>query len=727
MDSLPSPHDRPYRQNFLVAIWLCWLACLPLPSPSLADMAFNASNTVRLEQYETGGDPSGSPYQTEGTQVYDQLELRFGKRFSAYNALRGQATLLANDSAYRGTEQGFLVERFNLEWENGEAGLPFRLKAGDQYGFFSPGTLQRSLKGLALDLQPRGNDPDRRQSLILLSGVAATSWRDANPGNDLTNGISYVVQQRDAGSLAVSVVNNRRGADAPTGTPSREQWTASLAAERGWDLANQHLDLEGEYGLFQGDHDDTAGVIGSGQDHADGGGYLQLAGRGLNAPLDYLLRLEQYGADYQPAGAAVSANRRNGEARAGWTFASGLNLRGRWQAYRDAWESADPTATRTLGFSLGGPFWAAGRVNGYLDAFAQNQRNSSGGTNRRVHSVRLDLNRPFERRVSGRLGLAWLENEDQASPGNSSTTRQLDLGASLPLTVADTNLRLTPGTYVRQIGGNGGSHDAGLTLGLGLERGAHGLDLNLGLHQQDPTAAGSARVRLASFGGAYRYHLGRHSLGVELDVNNRSLAPRMDSDALRAAVYWTMQLERVAKPAATGSAITTAPHLSIAGLLPGLALDRLPAALAMAGLQGGSEQGALTVFEYPVLPEVRERQRLALDKAAGEIRQVVLAVYPDDPGEPLRLRRDFERLLERLLRRYGNPTDVFDEGDWHSATWAKDLAAGRFSRVREWRTPEATLRFCLPRRLDGQVRFELVHARDLPPIQQSLWGLEALP
>lgn len=695
----------------------------------MAEPSFSASNTVRVEQYETRGDPAGSPYRNEGTQAYDQFDLSFGNRFSSYNRLRGQATLLASDSAYRSAEQGFLVERFNLNWENGEGRLPFRLEAGDQYAFFSPGTLQRSLKGFAVDLQPRNDEAGKRESLILLSGVASTNWRDIHPDRDLSSGLSYVVQRQEAGSFAVSLVNNRR--DARTGNPGREQWTTSLAGERGWEVGGdegrQRLDLEGELGFFRGDHDDSGGVYGSGQNHADTGGYLQLGGHSLNAPLNYHFRLEQYGAHYQPAGAAVSSNRRSGEARAGWRFGSGLNLRGRWQAYRDAWESADPTDTHTLGFSLGAPFWKASGISGHADAFRQRQANLSGSQDSRLHSVRIDLNRPFANDVSGRLGLTWLDKDDHASRANSSITRQLDLGATLPVRDGNTRVRLMPAAYVRQIDGNGGSHDAGVTLGLGMERGAHGLDLNLGMHQQDPVAAGSARVRLASFGSAYRYHHGRHSLGIELDLNHRGALPGSHSDALRAALVWTMQLERAARAAPVTREEAAAPRLGIVGLYPDLPLEHLPATLAAANLEGGAEQGPFTVFEYPVLLELQERQRLVLEKADDDIRRVALIIHPDDPGEPLRLRRDFDRLLERLLRRYGNPSAVFDEGDWASPTWTQDLAAGRFSRVREWQTPEGTLRFGLPRRLDGQIRFELMLGRNLPPIRQTLWGLEALP
>ena len=227
----------------------------------LAEATLQGANTLRLEYYDVGGDLTASPYPTEGLQAYDEIDLRFGQRYSPYHHLRGQATLLANDSAYRNSRQGGVLERFNLVWENGETRLPYRLEAGDQYGFFSPATLQRGIKGLALELQPRGAHPDRRQSLILLGGSATPAWRDFDTDSDFSAGLSYVARQADGG-IALNLLNNRRAADPLAGSLARRQWVASLAGERAWELSGQHLELEGEVGRFQGDHDGASGEIG---------------------------------------------------------------------------------------------------------------------------------------------------------------------------------------------------------------------------------------------------------------------------------------------------------------------------------------------------------------------------------------------------------------------------------------------------------------------------------
>lgn len=61
--------------------------------------------------------------------------------------MRGALSLLANTSDYRSDERGGVLERATLFWEKGDAGLPFRLEAGDFYAAQSPRTLQRGLKG----------------------------------------------------------------------------------------------------------------------------------------------------------------------------------------------------------------------------------------------------------------------------------------------------------------------------------------------------------------------------------------------------------------------------------------------------------------------------------------------------------------------------------------------------------------------------------------------------
>ena len=106
----------------------------------------------------------------------------------------------------------------------------------------------------------------------------------------------------------------------------------------------------------------------------------------------------------------------------------------------------------------------------------------------------------------------------------------------------------------------------------------------------------------------------------------------------------------------------------------------------------------------------------------GFLEQTTLVIDFDRTGGPETRVQTFERVREILLRRYGTPDERIEQGRF-SATLAQDLASGRFARVMQWETPTGVLRFGIPRRADGQVRMEVSHARDFPPIEFENWSL----
>ena len=117
------------------------------------------------------------------------------------------------------------------------------------------------------------------------------------------------------------------------------------------------------------------------------------------------------------------------------------------------------------------------------------------------------------------------------------------------------------------------------------------------------------------------------------------------------------------------------------------------------------------------------RQRLALVDTAGQLDAATLVIGFTDNANPSSMASDYARVRDRLLQRYG-PPQVSRESGLFKANLNAEMAMGRFERSLEWRTQGGLLRFGVPRRLDGQVRMEVVHATSLPP--GSDWGLEAL-
>ncbi|RPJ55744.1 MAG: hypothetical protein EHM12_11630, partial [Dehalococcoidia bacterium] len=168
----------------------------------LKDWTLSMENTARYENYDFWGDPAGSPYQSLGGQFYNEMTTSFSRRFSDFESFQGRFDLLYNDSRYRSRHNGFVLERGNLTWEKGNAPAPFRTQLGDSFSFMSIRTIQRSLKGFQLELQPAFSSSERKQSLLFFTGAGTDDYRDFTPLNNLFSGGSYLVEDKKWGNYS---------------------------------------------------------------------------------------------------------------------------------------------------------------------------------------------------------------------------------------------------------------------------------------------------------------------------------------------------------------------------------------------------------------------------------------------------------------------------------------------------------------------------------------------
>jgi hypothetical protein len=131
------------------------------------------------------------------------------------------------------------------------------------------------------------------------------------------------------------------------------------------------------------------------------------------------------------------------------------------------------------------------------------------------------------------------------------------------------------------------------------------------------------------------------------------------------------------------------------------------------------------LYEYRLLEEITQRQRLGIQTLAGDIARAALVIEFEAVGAAENMRQLFERVREALIRRYGQPASVFNRGEFRPSV-ADDIQADQFIRLTEWRTPEGTIRFGIPRRLDRIVRMEVQIARSFPDPTQTRWSIEEL-
>ena len=693
------------------------------------------SNTVRGSMYDAYGPGSGSPYPFEGPMLFDEFNVYLSKQITPYDQWRGEVSGVVNaEDRYRSNYNALVPERINFTRENGDGPLPYRLEIGDYFSYYSFLTLQRSLKGVQVELQPVTDNSGRKHSIIFTVGADEGDWRSLTPKDNFTAGLSWLIQDEQLGSLSLNYVHNFRDNSNKLGTKDRNQYVFSIAGEKPFSWFGQNMLLEGEAAHFSGDHNGIAGPK-SGQDRSDNGYYLQLTGHSMQYPWDYRLRFDDYGQDFRPEGAVVTPDRRSIEAHTGWRFDSGVRLRARAQLFEDNFETSNKLRTRTYGINMTGPLLKAfyPDVTGSLDGFVQISDDEAHTVSTTAKTINLNLNKPLPYEWNGRLGVFY-QNIDDSAPANADNlVRQVNFNADHPFSIAGFTGYITPGLLLRTVrhGGND-STDWGPSLALHLRRDRHELNMDYGgLMQNRKITLGAADVDTHTLNIDYRYNMINQQFGIEANLFSKDPSPGDSTEAYRISAYWTYNFDR--PPVATrpvtqaGQPLPAAVEAkaTVAGLAPGFTVDKIQAALQRDGISGGVKQAGYIVYEHPLLADVFQRQRMVLQYEAGTLERSALIIDFDDVGNRDSVTQTFERIRQELIRQLGTPTRTFQEGDF-TESFVSDVNEQRLIRITEWETDRGTIRFGIPRRLDRQVRMEIQYARSFPQPRETLWSIEAV-
>ncbi len=698
----------------------------------LPDWDINASNTIRGEVYKSTGDTSASPYRKDGAQKYDEFNLNLARQVNPWNRLRFGLDGLVNDSFYRSSERGLTPERLQFGWERGDTGLPFRLQAGDIFGFFSYRLLQRSLKGVQFELQPRMEAAGRRTSLQFLLGSNQRSWKDLQFNDDLTQGVSWVLEDAAWGRLALNAVGNYRARDTALGLPARRQWVESLAGEMPFSSRDWQGSVEAEFSYFSGDHNPDANS--DGQNKEDTGVYVQFQGRSRHKPFAYRLRYERYGEDFQPNGAVVTANRRSYEAHGDYRLDWGATLRARALHYDDAMESGNPLKTTTYGMNYSGRIlgrWDP-RLSGGVDAYWQERFDRVDRTDSTTRSLTASISRPLNGGWTGDISFNWISTHNHIAAATSAVSRNLNLGLAHTVTLYGWRGTFRPAVSLIHNSGNGSFDNYAPSVALQLVRGRHRLQANLNLSRQKSGIRSGIDTDSAAFAFRYAYQASkRDAITLDMDLFAREADPGRGSEAYRLGLAWRHSfnrphLSRSRRPSAEVSGNEVPRDRLLTEFAPGSVSTGMQSAVAQAGLGAARRIGPFRIYEVHLLPELDLRQRFVLDIEAGVLQGTDLVIDFDSLGDPDGIEQRFERVREILLRRYGPADRDLHRGAFGPSLGA-DLQAGSFVRAMEWDLPGGVLRFGIPRRVDGIVRMELRYARELPSAYDGDWSITELP
>jgi hypothetical protein len=700
----------------------------------LQDWSIVIDNTARYEHYDYWGNPYGNPYPETGGQFYNELAAGFSRRYSPYEILQGRADLLYNDSDYRSGYNAFVLERFNLTWEKGDAAVPFRHQLGDTFSFMSLRTIQRSLKGIQLEFQPAFSTAGSRNSVLFFSGAGVDDYKDYTPKDNLFSGASWLMESPRWGNYAVNFIHNHRARDGRADYATRNQMTTGLTGEKKWTFGKQKIALEGEINYFSGDYVTMTDTV---KENASSQGYFgQLRGE-TGTPFTYRLRYENYGRDYKPNGALVNQDYEAYEAHGGWRFAGGLNLRGRLQRFTDGVSSGNPADTDVAGLALNGPLaFIHPALTANLDAFCQTTENRDNTIDTDIQALNLSLGLPV-RSWATRLGIIGRRLENYAvADSRSQYTLETNLSGTHAFALASFRGSITPGLIFQHLQGNRTDGDVyGGSLGLQLARDHHYLGFNYNLMLKNAYADGARDDLTHALAANYRFTFGAHTLGLEVNYTDRDPTDVDATEAYRLAAFYTFHFEKPAgKALATAFRPAFAPADKDSGpeqaaLLPADIIGRKRSTvmkqLAGQGITGGIMQPEVVVYASRLLDEIDERQRFGLLTDDTRVNGAVLVVDFDDVGNQQTVAQTFGRVYAAVLKRLGQPTSTYDQGEF-SPDLVKDLNSGKLVRLAEWKTPDGIIRFGIPLRLDQQIRMELQYQKHFPPISDPYWSIENL-
>ncbi len=698
--------------------------------PVYPEWRFKWRNTFRSDYYRICGEKETSPYTyNDRVMTYDETELKLERRTTPYNYLKFNIAGLISDSRYRtGDDRGFILERINLLHERGDVAMPYRVEAGDYYAYFSFRTLQRSLKGIQIEIQPLwGTEKGRHSSLIYLAGANQPSWRHFRGNENFSHGLSYLLQGH-GGRYSFNVVYNKRKLQNGTNFQRYEQTTFSIALER--KLPGKML-LEAEAAYFMGDYPEvsSSGVY----NRNEWGFYLQLQRDSSSSGWFYRLRADSYGEDFRPEGSSVTPNHQGCEFYLGYRFNEGFQTRGRLLYYRDYWESENPTIFRVGGFSLSGSLVLpkiARPFNINLDTFIQKNDDKKGQINDTTRSLNLNLAYPVFRNLNLRTDYGY------TSINNDEHQCHFSLGSDLFGVRGKWRMSISPRIdYQKSTSSSSKSTVRAFGLGFQLSHSNH-LFRGTTRYQHQDNSPGTD-VESYSYNFLYEVNIHKnHSISIEFMKEHRNPQESASTDTYRISLWWTYTFGKVKKfkPAAKTPLeekitpqymeIPVSPSL-FKYLYPGFNTEKAVKQLARAGLKNPVEQGNILVYEARLFEEIEQRQRLALIDEGGQLGQVNLIFDYMDKVQFSDFTKTFERIKEIMIRTLGAPDEFWEQGEI-GQNFVKDINSGKVIRVYEWHMSHGKLRLGIPRRLDGRVRIEIQYASDFAPYTHLNWSVENL-
>ncbi len=624
--------------------------------PALAAAEWNAG-TELTSRYEYARNHDATPvYPVSGSQAYIEARWRSSMRWSNYHSLDTRLLVYANDSDLRG-DGGLVLGNAAIEWQNGSTGLPWRLTVGDHFGRFSQRSLQQSLKGLALELQPGS-----QHSIQFLSGVAGQEYADLDVDQRRYDGVSWLYSPFQSTRLGFNWVRYRDEAAASVSRARLEQDTHSIFLDSRFPWAGQQMALQLEWARAEGSVDPLTPTLSARGD----GRFAQLSGR--RGVFDYHLRFEDNDRDFRPAGGLAAPDRRNREARVGYKFGQ-ATLEARWQSLETE-RSTNRFSTRLVGARLGLPFGGTA-----IDAYRQTLSDAAASRDGVFDSVRISSGFALSADFSLAGGLVYQNNDDRIS-GRNMQNLELSLRANRRWQLAAGRATFAPGVVARRREDAGDRVDElGPSLGWHWSGRQHSLRMDYSWLSQDATGLPNSGSTNQSLRLHYAFESESHRLAVNVEHQYRS------PDELPALAGSRLTLTYSYLPSSGHAAPGRPEPLVLAGLRIGDYYD----------MSAGRPEGDWRVRDERVFAAIGFRQRLAVRLRDERVEEIVVLIDLPPEADAASVSTSLSEVRARIMRQLG-AADISRGDTPIDAGWRSAFARGELVRVHDWVGKRAILR-----------------------------------
>lgn len=722
----------------MLAASLALAAVAPVQAQGVDDdWLINGSVFGQVEYRDCAGDDGACAFGENEADAFGELDLRFSRQVSQFENWRGSFFGAIDPSEFRGRTDLLSAERFSLVGERGDGAIPWRVELGDYFGFTSLRTLQLPLKGARAEIQLQKNASSAFHSLQVFGGTTARSYNDALSeqfDDTLVAGASHLLELPGGPSL----VATGYAASQDTAQGTLHSGVFSLAGAQDFAVADHALELEAEIGALLGETLDGAAK------RNKGGTAVSASISGRNATgLRYGARFEDFSQTYRPVGAAVTPDRQFWETRVGHVFDGIGDAELRYQGFRDARSTANQIDTDTIGFSGSWVdlFDRAGGA-GTVDAFWRETQSRNGTTSNEAWSVDVVSNWALTEDWTGIARLQVQQTEDKSAADVDRSTVLGDFSASRRVIWGDVSGTIAPGIVLRRerVGGQR-IMAAGPRIAASLfTDSGHSLTGDASVLFQEGHR-GATDTRDVSARGRYSFTDGPHTVALTGQFRSNDPDPGRFGSAWQVAASYQFQFatrvaagtsgrERewglagagIAAPSGVTSIAPGVPDITTLALGEDVVLAE--ERLAVSGLSNPVRLGGAMIYLGRYFERIEQRQRLVLEAPSQSLERTGL-IIDFAPGARTTREQTYNDVLEELVRHYGAPERVIEDGDFGPQV-ETDLQDGAFRRIVEWKEAGGVLRFGIPARFDGVFRMELQFAARFPTIANPFWSFDTV-